>query len=335
MFDLWKKVEKYGIRFGLQRCYFADDGDGAGGSGGDKGDAGDGDKGDGDKGDKGDGGGKKEPDTFEVKIGGETKLLTLDELKTHAEKAGGADKLMREAAELRKGGVEGVEIKEAFQKVLNSDSVEAADIRKLATVMGVNPDEMEKMFKEELEKQGRTKDVKVGEKVGRDQLDEETRNILDQVKVTQIKEAEKEIRRICDETVDKDEMFGKMIDEVPKEQRTGKVDSIKRMVFRDVRGKILASPESGEKFGTEMIQSSIQGIRKDLKDFGIPSKSSKKTTAVQNLLAALGPTGGLPAEVQSDEKIERVSSTEANYEDNVVKRLGQKLVQAVTNKSKQ
>ena len=282
---------------------------------------------------------KAGPETFDVKIGGETKLLTLDELKEHATKAAGADQLMREASELRKGAKSGIEIKEAFEKVLKSDDVGAKDIRKLATVMGIDPDEMEGMFNEELKKLG----VKPGEKadkvagvkgkVGRDQLDDDTRDILDQAKANQIVQAEAKILEMCKKTIDKDEFFGTILKDTPEEQRDDRKDVIVKMVHRDVRGKILASPYTEEKFGTEMIQNSIQTIRSELKNYGIPSKSSKKS-AISNILASLGPTGGLPAEVQSDEKIERVSSTGEDYEDNVVKRLGQKMVQSLVNKGK-
>lgn len=282
---------------------------------------------------------EKKPETYEVKIGGETKELTLDELKTHATKAAGANKLMAEAAELRKGAKSGLEIKEAFEKVLKSDDVDVSDIRNLAAVMGIDPEEMIGMFNEELEKLGVKTDEKgrksagVKEKVGRDQLDDETRDIIDQAKADQIVKAEAKILEMCKKGVDKDEFFGTIMKDTPEEQRSDKMDVIVRMVHRDVRGKILASPYTGEKFGTEMIQNSIQTIRSELKKYGIPSKSSKQS-AISNLLAALGPTGGLPAEVQSDEKIERVSSTEADYEDNVVKRFGQKIVQSLINREK-
>jgi len=333
MFDLWKKWMMLG---GIQRC-FDNDGEGTGG-GGEDGNAGDGgDAGDkGNKGDKGDNeGGKKEPENYEVKIGGETKLLTLDELKEYASKSAGADKLMREAAEMRKGAASGIEIKEAFEKVMKSDNVDTSDIRKLAGVLGVDQEEMVKMFNDELDKQGSKKDKTVDsdKKIGKDQLDDETKDILEQAKQAQIAEAEKEILRMCKESVDKDEFFGKIISETPEENRGDKREVILAMVHRDVRGKILASPYTQEKFGAGMIQNSIQTVRSELKKYGIPSKSSKQS-AISNVLAALGPTGGLPAEVQSNDKIERIPSTEADYEDNVVKRLGQKMVQSLANKVK-
>lgn len=277
---------------------------------------------------------KATPETYEVKIGGETKELTLDELKEHATKSAGADALMREAAELRKGAKSGVEIKAAFEKVLKSDDVDESDIRRLAGVMGIDPEEMVGMFNEELEKLGVKPDEKTGKvagvkgKVGREQFDDETRDIIDEARRQHVIKAEAEILELCKESVDKDEFFGTIMKDTPEEQREGKQGVILSMVHRDVRGKILASPYTGEKFGTEMIQNSIQTIRSELKKYGIPSKSSKQS-AVSNILAALGPTGGLPAEVKSDEKIERVSSTEADYDDNVVKRLGQKMVQSL------
>jgi hypothetical protein len=99
------------------------------------------------------------------------------------------------------------------------------------------------------------------------------------------------------------------------------------MVQRDVRGKILASIHTKEKFGTDMIRNSIQMIRAEVKRLGIPSKASKQA-AMTSILAELGPTGtNLPAEVYSEDKVERVSSADPNYEDNAVIRLGQALLQ--------
>jgi hypothetical protein len=99
------------------------------------------------------------------------------------------------------------------------------------------------------------------------------------------------------------------------------------MVNRDVRGKILAIPYTGDQFGPEMIQNSIQTVRSELKKYGIPSKSSKQTPAMKNLLSVLGQTGGIPAEVQSDNKIERVSVGDAKYDDNAANRLMQSQLQ--------
>ena len=338
MFDLLKKLEminRFPGMFGIQRCFFADEGKGGGdGNSGDSGDGGSG------EGNKGDGDGKKDdddagkkPEEYEVTIGGEKKLLSIDELKEHASKSAGADKLMREASDLRKGAKSGLDIKEAFDSVLKSDDVDAEDVRRLATLMNIDPNEMEKMFNEELEKigvkgKGEKKDAGDGKKIGREQLNDEMKDILDQAKNEQIVKAEADILDLCKKSVDKDDFFGKIIEDTPDEQREDRKDVIVKMVHRDIRGKILASPYTGEKFGAEMIQNSIQTIRSELKKYGIPSKSSKQS-AISNVLAALGPTGGLPAEVQSDEKIERVSSTESGYDDNVVKRLGQKLVQSI------
>lgn len=343
MFDLLTKLNMkmndgpLWIWGGFQLHNFADgDDDKGGGDGNGDDNKGDDNKGDDNKGDdKGDKG-KDEPKTFEVKIGGESKLLTLDELKEHATKSAGADQLMREAAEMRKTAAGGAEVKVAFDKILKSDNVTTKDIEGLADLIGVNPKEMVAMFEEEMGKKDKGKDGKskgTADKIGRDQLDDETKDILDQAKTAQIKEAEAEILKLCKEKVDKDEFFGKIIVDTPEEQRDDRKGVFLAMVHRDVRGKILASPYTGEKFGAEMIQNSIQTVRSELKKYGIPSKSSKQD-AIGNILASLGPTGGLPVEVSSDKEVERVSSTEADYEDNVVKRLGQKMVKSLVERNK-
>lgn len=282
-------------------------------------------------------GGKKEPETYNVKIGGEDKLLTLEELKEHATKSAGADKLMRDASDIRKESKDGIRIKEAFEKVMTSDDVDVGDIRQLATVMGIDPDEMEKVFNEELEKLGVKKDdksLKKPEKIGKDQLDDETRDILEQARAQQVKEAEALILEECKKAIDKDDSFGKIIEETEEEQRDDRAAVIVNMVHRDVRAKILASPWTGEKFGADMLQNSIQTVRAELKKYGIPSKSSKQLPLNIFRGGGLGLAGDLPSEVTDDKDVERVPSTEAGYDDNVVKRLGQKMVRSALNRRK-
>ncbi|MHC4463882.1 MAG: hypothetical protein ACYS30_20980, partial [Planctomycetota bacterium] len=118
---------------------------------------------------------------------------------------------------------------------------------------------------------------------------------------SQIEDAEKQIEKMVADAVDKDELLGKIVIDAPEEQRTGIKEVVTSMVHGDVRAKILASHITKEKFGAEMIRNSIQKVRAEVKKLGIPSKSSKQADRV-SLLAALGPTGGLPAEVYSDEK---------------------------------
>jgi len=273
-----------------------------------------------------------------VKVDGETKQLTLDELKTLATKSAGADKRFTEAADQFKKGKEGFEIKEAFKKVFGTKdgNVDEKDIRKLAVYMDEDPDKMLELFQEEVRKSGgggggKSKDTPP-KKVTIEDLDEDTRSTLNQARQDQIDNAEIKVEKMCQEGVDKDDFFGKILKESPVDIKENRKAAIMSMVQQRVREKILASPYTKEKFGTEMIQSAIQGVRDQVKKLGIPTKSSRQPGLALASVLGLGVDGNLPAEVHSDDDIKRVSSDDPDYDDNVVKRLGQKFVKSIRNR---
>jgi hypothetical protein len=267
------------------------------------------------------------PETYQVKINGELRDLTLDELKEHASKAAGADEKFREAARLREEGVKGIELAKAFEKV-NSGDFTAADVRHLAELTGQDPDEAVAAYTAESKKAGDADDKKTtppagaSKKVALADLSDEMQEIIRTAKDSQIEDAEKKIQNMVAAEVDKDELLGRIVIDAPEEQQPDIKAAVTAMVQRDVRTKILASPYTKEKFGTEMIRNSIQMVRAEIKKLGIPSKSSKKADRV-SLLAGLGQIGDLPAEVYSDEPTKRVDSNDPNYHDNAVIRLGQ------------
>ena len=271
---------------------------------------------------------EQKPETYEVKVDGEVRQMTLEELKANASKAAGADEKFRNAAQMKEDATRGIEIGKAFDKV-NSENVTASDVRHLAELTGQDADELVRAFNNQGkdDKDDKKDDKKPPlqgpqKKLELKDFPEDVQEILNAAKDKQVEDAEIKIKKMVGDEVDKDDFLGKIVLDAPDEQREGVKEVVKSMVQRDVRAKILASPYTKEKFGAEMIRNSIQMVRAEVKRLGIPSKSSKKADRI-SLLNALGPTGGLPVEVYSDDKVERVESTDPNYEDNAVKRLGQ------------
>ena len=282
---------------------------------------------------------KNKPDTFKVKISGEDKELTLEELTALASKSAGADEKFRNASQMKEDATKGIEIGKAFEKI-NSGSFDATDVRKLAELTGQDADEAVASYTAELKKKDGDGDGDKDKNKGTapptkwddivpaeiKKLLEDAREILPTAREAQVEDAQKKIEEMVIAEVAKDDFLGKIVIDAPEELREGIKEVVTSMVQRDVQKKILASPYTKEKFGTEMIRNSIQTARADVKKLGIPSKSSKQADRV-SLLAALGPTGtGLPAEVYSDEKIKRVDSNDPDYHDNAVKRLGQAFI---------
>ena len=64
-------------------------------------------------------------------------------------------------------------------------------------------------------------------------------------------------------------------------------------------------------------------MRSQLTKLGIPGKLNQ-----QPIVLGLGPSAGLPANIQADEPIERISSTKDGNEENLIARYLQKAVHA-------
>jgi len=278
---------------------------------------------------------EQKPETYSVKINGEEKELTLEELKEHASKAAGADEKFRSAAQMKEDAKKGIEIGNAFKKI-NSGDFDATDVRKLAELTGQDADAAVAAYNESQKKTGKKskKDdddedytPPAKRKIDYSDLPEDMQEILRGAREQQIDSATKQIEKMVADEVAKDEFLGKIVLDAPDASQAGIREAITSQVQRDVRAKILASPSTKEKFGTEMIRNSIQMIRAEVKKLGIPSKADKQADRI-SLLAGLVRPGDLPAEVYSDEKIARVSSEDPNYEDNAAMRLGQRMRQA-------
>ena len=280
---------------------------------------------------------KNKPKTFDVKVDGEIRQMTMEELVENASKAAGADSKFRDAAQMKEDAKKGVEIGAAFKKI-NSGSFDATDVRKLAELTGQDADEAVASYTAELKKgEGDGKDKKPAvdysggikfENLPKDVQEyiNEGRELRPSMKEKQIEDAQKKVDEMVEEEVAKDDFLGKIVIDAPDELKAGIKEVIYSSVRENVDKKILASRYTKEKFGTEMIRNSIQKARAEFKKLGISSKKAKQADRI-SILAELGPTGHLPAEVYSDETVERVDSTDPGYEDNAVKRLGQKLRQ--------
>ncbi|KKN04208.1 hypothetical protein LCGC14_1099800 [marine sediment metagenome] len=302
----------------------------------------DGSKDDGSKDDGGGGGGSKDdggkkddtPATFDIKVSGVDKTVTLDEMKEMATKAGGADEKFREAAQKLKdaedatsAGAEGKEIKELFGKLFTSGEYNKTDIRRFGELTGQGAEEMEKMFAAELEKQGKTSAGAKGDdtpfrKLTAEDLAPDLQETLAGAKQTQVEQAEIKIAGMVEKGVDKDDFFGTIIKDTEEKQQESRKTAITDMVKREVNKRILSSPYTNEKFGDAMIKGAIQEIRANIKAYGVPTKASEQP--VSSVLAGLGLSGDLLTKVQDNETIERVSAGEEDYLDNFVARLAQK-----------
>jgi len=254
----------------------------------------------------------------EIKVGGETRKVTIQEALDLAQKSAGADQKFQEAADMRKEADKGLKI----AKLVDAVSVEKpaeADVRELASLLGEDPEKFMVYLNEGNEATGAPNTAPTAQpQVSAEQIEQalgiplaEAKQILEHSHRRHIDDAKNELKKISDEAVDKDQIFGKMIVGEDKDARR---NAIQDMVFEDVLRKVGA----GEPFGAELVAASTQKVRAYLTNFGVPGKPAQYPVVL-----GLGPGSGLLAETQSDEPIKRVDGFKDEGERNLLARVAQ------------
>ncbi len=262
---------------------------------------------------------EQKTETHTIKIDGEERNLSIEELKTLASKSAGADKRFNEAAEASKVAARGTRIEVLVKAVSGEGTPSEADIRELAGLLEIEPAEFMASLKEgdpdpKTGKKTTETDFSAEFKKQFDATPAEVRAILDFSQQRHVNDARKEIREISDKSVDKDEILGKMI---IGEDKDDTLAEVKDMVAEDVLRKI----QDGKPFGAEMVAASVQRVRSQLTKLGIPKKLNQ-----QPIVLGLGPSEGLSSTIQADEPIKRISSVEDGDEQNLANRYLQKAV---------
>lgn len=277
---------------------------------------------------------EEKEETFKLKIDGAEREVTREELITLAQKSGGANKRFQDAAKANEEARVGIRIKELFNKLSDSTSKPSkTDLKELAALTGQDLTELEEMLtgddEEDEEKDDKTKKAAkkspAGHKVALEDMPPEVQESVERDKKRKYEEAIGIIQGDCKIAIDKDKVLGKLIDSKDGE---AKMASLSEMVFYDVQRRIL----SGEKYGPEMVASSVQAIRARVKTFGTPSGASEYPGDL-SVMMGLGQSAVLPTEVLSETPIERVDSTDATkYVNNFVRRFQQSVVKGIRNR---
>jgi len=267
--------------------------------------------------------------SFELTVDGEKRMVTLDEMKQLAQKASGADKRFQDASELKKQGEDGIRIKSLIDRLSNTDTPSESEIKEIASMIGVDPNEFAQYLAAEGKETPAPKATPAvpASKMSKEDIatllgfdPAEAKSILEYSHQEHIKSVRQQIRDNSDSVVDKDEIFGKM---KIGEGGGDRLAVVKEMVAEDVLRKI----QDGMPFGAELVAASVQKIRAHLTKFGMPNKPD-----LYPLTLGLGPGGSLPSEVQSENPIKRLSAAEDEGEDNFVKRAMQKGLQMLRNR---
>jgi len=271
--------------------------------------------------------------TYNLKISGEERQVTLDEMKEMASRSGGADKKFRDAAESLKKAEKWGTVGDLFTKISDPNNPPAKEeVAQLAALLGLDPKALLSILAEEEGNNENTGSKNKGKEkpAGDKKLDvkdlpDEVQAVLQGAKKSQIEAAIAEVKSDVGEALDKDEIIGKMV--VAGDDTSGLKNALSEMIFEDVQRRILA----GEQYGPELVKTSVQKARTRLSKFSTQGKKSESVTEALGMLG-LGPSGEFPAEVQADKPIDRVPSTDTKYEENFKNRFLQQVLGAVRNK---
>jgi len=273
-----------------------------------------------------DDGGDTKPETYEVTVDGKTEHFTLEELKTFAGKVKGAEAKFVEAAEMRKSAGKGTRTLELAKKLRDSDTPNADDLTEFFGNLGFeakNIPGFEKLVSgKDIMEGNEDKGKKTPEtpaKVGMDNLDAETKAVLQEAQQAQLERVRENIIENTKKGIDKDEILGKMVVEMPEDKREGVKKVLYDMAIKDVTNRIVAR---GEKFGPEMVKAVALSTRSTIKNLGIPAKAAGHPP-----VTAPGQTMDSNPAIYSDKPIERVSSEDPDWEENTVARYMQKQYQ--------
>ncbi len=258
-------------------------------------------------------------ETYAVKIDGEDRNLSIDELKTLASKSGGADKRFNDAATATKTAERGLRIETLVEAITGEDAPLEADVKELAGLLKIEPAEFMASLKEgdpdpKTTPKTTSADFNAEFQKVMGASPAEVKAVLDFSQQRHVNDARKEIREISDKAVDKDEIIDKMIvGEDSKEILT----EDKNMVAEDVLRKI----QDGKPFGAELVTATVQMVRSKLTKLGIPKKLNQHP-----IVLGLTPSEGLSSVIQADEPIKRIPSDEDGSEKNLIARYLQKAV---------
>jgi hypothetical protein len=246
-------------------------------------------------------------DKITVKVDGREKIYSREEAKKALEKVGGADARFQEAADLKKQAERGMRIDSLFARV-QEGKANQQELSELAGLMNIDP----AIFEGTPPDEEPSKKGDPPRKVAFEDLPDDIQEDLKVTRERNIAYAKERIKGEVKKAVDKDDIIGKM-NSVAKEAGNEEfmatvVDSVYEDVLRKIR--------SGIQHGPAEVLSSIQEERARLKRYGIPDKSAKQPA----LIMGLGKTDGLPVEIDTQEPVERLESTDKGYEDNLVRR---------------
>ena len=258
----------------------------------------------------------KEDAKYTVKVDGQDRTFTLDELKEAAGKSAGADVRFEQAAEMRKTAAKGTRLLELADELRDDTNPPTEKTNEFLNLLGLDPSKVASTTP----KGNSSSSLEAGKKVGFEGVDSRIQAAVKAIEEKDLNDIRESVEDETRKGVDKDDILGKMVGRVPEDKRNEVKNALYDMAIQDVRDRIF----SGQMYGPEMLQSSLQRVRALVEKLGIPAKAVGHPP-----VSGPSPLGVLSPQVTATEPIKRVSSTETNWEQNAVDRIHQRMVQAM------
>lgn len=265
---------------------------------------------------------------IEIVVDGEKRQITMDEAINLAQKASGAEKRFEEASKMRKKAENGLRLTELINRFNDENHTPTEEeIREMSVALKIDAEELMANLNDNTKDQNDKNknqsdfdfDTEFQKRFGKTPA--EAKLAQDYNDSFHVERAKEKIRELSDKSVDKDEIFGKMIVGEGGENRLA---VIKDMVADEVLRRIMDGTTRDQ-----AVTESVQKIRSYLTKYGIPGKPDQHPITL-----GLAPGQTMPSEVVSDEPIKRIDASEDDAEDNFVKRWQQKALQLMRNKPK-
>lgn len=275
----------------------------------------------------GDGGGNDDAKTITVKIDGEDREVTQEELVKGYGLESASRKRMEEAADIKKAAENDIQLASAMKRFQNTQDPQA--IREVCKHLGVPDDQMEEFIKKATDGTDDTKgddddavaplNLDFGdlspELQARIKKNEEAAADVAEGKRNALKD---EIYGDCEVAVDKDEMFVTIKDE-----------SLLREVKQYVKNEVQRRVGLGGEQWPDVLGDVIQKARTLFKRF---ENQGDGAGDGQPGIPGVGPAAAMGSNIQTKEPVKPVSIDDPGYADNVGARFLQKLAKIATDK---
>lgn len=267
-------------------------------------------------------------DLFTIKVGGEERVMSLEDLKRAASESLGAQKAFQQAAEMRKQAESALQTAAKFEKTVellgilrNGQDLSYAQATELAGIIGGDPEDYM------AESAPSPAQGSSGKEESR-QMDPETMQLINSLKeqveaLTRYKAEQdadvtfRNIKSNVENMLDNDPVLSKMIKESSNKEETR--SALCDMVLNDVTVRIYG----GRQLGADLLQEALQRTRAIVNKVGKPVIHDKDSILP---IVGLSPSSLSTQEVLSDKPIDRVKSGEPGYADNFAARLVQRFM---------